>query len=219
MDGEGIPPASVQAWIRAAQAGEREAFARLAAHYREPLEAHVRRRLGGRLGDQVEAEDVVQETFLKAFQSAGSFIDQGPDSFFRWLRGIAENLLLYWAREHRRKPLLFSGEPPAGEGVAELSPSRRLRREERFDRLEEALSSLSPEHREVILMARVEGLSTAEIAARLGRSRAAVKQMLWRALRKLAAAFGDTESFGLPPRRLGTRGEPPAGAEETEDTK
>ncbi len=60
-----------------------------------PLEASVRQRLGRRLRARIEAEGVLQETFLKALQSLPSYRDQGPDSFLRWLRGIAENLLLY----------------------------------------------------------------------------------------------------------------------------
>jgi RNA polymerase sigma factor (sigma-70 family) len=68
--------------------------------------------------------------------------------------------------------------------------------------LQRALESLSPDHREVILLARVEGLSMKEIAERLHRSPNAVVQLLWRALKKLRDAFGETESLHLPPRRL-----------------
>jgi RNA polymerase sigma factor (sigma-70 family) len=193
------PEETLRQWIGQAQAGDRDAFDRLFRRYRHQLEAAVRRRLGGYLRQVIDAEDVLQETFLKAFESIGTYRDQGPDSFLHWLRGIAENLLLYWARQHRRIRELPPDRDVAGSGT---SPSRKLRREERFERLQEALSRLSPEHREVILMARVEGLPMLEIARRLERSPAAAKQLLWRAIQKLGESFGETESLHLPPRRL-----------------
>ena len=75
-------------------------------------------------------------------------------------------------------------------------------REERFDRLEEALKSLSPDYQKVILLARVERLHLDEVAERMGRSRGAVRQLLWRALHELKNVFGETESLHLPPRSL-----------------
>ena len=78
-----------------------------------------------------------------------------------------------------------------------------MRREERFERLEASLEKLSVDHREVILLTRVEGLTFAETAARMGRSPDAVKQLLYRALRELRSTFGETASLHLPDRRLG----------------
>ena len=196
---------TVRVWVREAQAGDRDAFDRLVAHYRDRLENVIQRRLGAYLRQRIEVGDVVQETWLKALQSVGSFHEQGDDSFFHWVRGIAENLLLYWARQHQRTVLLQSGDHVDDGGT---SPSKRLRREERFDRLQDALSRLSTEHREVVLLARVEGLSMQEIAERLDRTPAAVKQLLWRAMQKLATGFSDTESLHLPQRDLKFRNDP-----------
>ena len=193
-------PTPTQEWIREAQQGNRDAFERLVDHHRGRLKAVVQRRLGGHLRQRIEVDDVVQETFLRALQSLDSFREEGSDSFFHWLRGIAENLLLYWARQHQRTSLLESGDRARTDN---LSPSKHLRREERFERLEAAMSGLSPSHREVILLARIEGLSTKEVANRLNKSPEAVKQMLWRALQKLATGFGETESLHLPPRTFG----------------
>ena len=86
------------------------------------------------------------------------------------------------------------------------SPSKNLRRNERFDRLKDSLESLSPEHREVILLMRIEGLPVEEVAKRMNRSPKATRQLLWRALKDLRESFGDTESLGLPERRLGEEG-------------
>jgi RNA polymerase sigma-70 factor (ECF subfamily) len=178
--------ASVESLVARARAGDRDAFRALFERHRDRLRAAVERRLGGYLRRKIEVEDVVQETFLKAFESLETFEARGEDSFHAWLRGIAENLLLWWARRHQRREQLRLDGDVAGAGT---SPSHALRREERFERLRDALS-------------RVEGLKLAEIAARLGRTPAAVKPLLWRALRKLRAAFGETESFSLPARSL-----------------
>ena len=81
-----------------------------------------------------------------------------------------------------------------------------LRREERFERLQKALESLPPDYREAIRLSRIEGLKTVEIAERMGRSREAVKQLIFRALRRLRESFGDTESLHLPDRKFDTEG-------------
>lgn len=191
------------ALIERAQRGDRDAFQELIARYRDRLEIAVRSRIGEHLRQRIEVEDVLQETYLKAFQALPSFEDRGRDAFFHWLRGIAENLLLYWARQYKRTSKRRLEDDVPG---SHTSPSRGLRRKERFERLQEALSHLSPEHREVIILARIEGLSIKEIADRMHRTPNAVKQLLWRAVQKLRQSFGDTESFHLPPDRLTEEG-------------
>ena len=188
-----------QSLIERAQAGDRNAFGQLIEQCRDRLEEGVRIRLGPHLRQRLEVEDVLQETFLKAFQSMPRFRPQGDGSFFNWLRGIAENLLLHHARQHQRTRKFGLAGDVADSGT---SPSRGMLQEERFDRLQTALESLSPDHREVILLARVEGLSMKAIAERVHRSPNAVVQLLWRALKNLRDAFGETESFHLPSRRL-----------------
>ena len=89
--------------------------------------------------------------------------------------------------------------------VEQTSPSTAARREERFERLKNALERLSPEHGKVILLARVERIPGREIAVRMHRSPQAVAKLLSRALLKLKEEFGDTESLHLPDRTL--RGE------------
>ena len=64
------------------------------------------------------------------------------------------------------------------------------------------LKTLSADHREVLLLSRIEGLSIQEVAERMDRSPDAVKKLLSRALNALRAAFGETESLRLPDKRL-----------------
>ena len=84
-------------------------------------------------------------------------------------------------------------------------PSRR-ERDERFERLKKAIENLSPEYRAVVRLSRIEGLKNAEIAEKLGRSPASVRNLLFRAMKQLRQTFGETESLSLPDRRLEEKG-------------
>lgn len=192
---------SIPALVKKAQGGDRAAFEKLFSEHREPLERFVHHRLGPRLRSQTEAEDVLQETFLRACQSIQRFRWRNEGSFGRWLCSIAEHVILKLANreERRRKLYLELAAAPARE---DATPSRALRRDERLERLQAALGGLSPDHREVIMLARIEGLRIKEIAKKMERSPNAVLLLLSRALKKLRDSFGDTESFHLPAERL-----------------
>jgi RNA polymerase sigma-70 factor (ECF subfamily) len=186
---------SVSHLVSLAQAGDREAFEELVALYGERLEALIRSRLGTHLAGEAEIEDVHQETLLRAFRTIGRFQWHGGDSFVRWLGSIAEHVIRDLARRQRRKPEVhLEQDGPA----STASPSRMYRRKERFVRLNDALQALRPDYRQVILLARVEGLPLAEVATRMNRSVNAVAILLLRALRQLGEIFGETESFHLP---------------------
>jgi RNA polymerase sigma-70 factor (ECF subfamily) len=88
------------------------------------------------------------------------------------------------------------------------SQSKNLRRRERFERLKGSLAALSPDHRQVILLARVERLSIEDVARRMDRSPEATRQLLWRAMKQLKASFGETDSLHLPPLNLESRSGP-----------
>lgn len=192
--------ASNQDLIRNAQSGLPSAQAILIERHQAPLRDHVGARIGSHLKTRVDVEDVLQETFAKAIQLLSTFQWQGEGSFLRWLKAIAVNEILRLAKRERRRDFISIetvAEPDGGS-----SPSHGLRREERFDRLQSALDGLSPEHREVIVLARIKGLRLAEVGERMGRTPNAVAQLLTRALERLKDAFGDTESLSLPPESL-----------------
>jgi RNA polymerase sigma-70 factor (ECF subfamily) len=195
---------SIEALVARAQAGDRNAFGDLSVVLQGPLLAIVRSRMGEEARGYVEPEDIVQETLTRALGALESFRWEGEGSFLRWLAGIARNLILKAVERGRRARCL---EVPSDSGDASASPSRVLRRKERLERLERALQALPPDHREVIRLARIEGLKHTEIAERMGRSHAAVRQMLVRALRRLRESFGETDSLHLPDRRLEDDGE------------
>ena len=189
--------------LEKAQAGDNTAFDELCQSYRERMAHFIRSQLGARLRGTVELEDILQDMFIKAYESINHFEWRGEDSFVHWLGVIAENAIRQVARRAR---------PPAvGQGTFEVegggdSQGTIQRRHERFDRLQEALDSLDPDSRRVIVLARIEGLPIKEVAKRMGRSPNATSILLYRAAIKLKGLFGETESLSLPYRHLKDRG-------------
>ena len=197
------PDDSTERLIELARGGDRAAFDRLAARLRDRLEGLILTRLGTTLRRQADLEDLLQETLLRAFRSIERYEKRDEDSFFRWLGGIANHVILETARRFRRELIMgLDDAVPAG-GVTQ---SRAAQRDERFARLQAAFDTLSDDHRAVILLARIERLPMAEVARRMDRSPEAVSQLLWRALKKLKETFGSTDSFHLPDRQLEDRG-------------
>ena len=182
--------------VEKAQSGDRAAFGALVCVHEERLRALLGARLSPKLAGHLE--DVYQESLLRAWRSLEGFQWRGEDSFLRWLGGIAEHVILDLARREQRRPAQLGAEPP---GTGD-SPSGVLRREERMDRLGDAFAGLRPDHRKVLELAHLEGLRTSEIAVRMERSPAAVRQLMWRALKALREDFGETDSWRLPPKTM-----------------
>jgi RNA polymerase sigma factor (sigma-70 family) len=182
-----------------AQGGDRAAFDALVAKYQTRLATLARLRLGSELRGHVEVEDVLQDALLRALRSLPEASFESEQTFFGWLACIVEHVIVDLARSRAARPETRLDGDFADSAV---SPSRGLRREERFARLERALDDLGQDDREVIILARIQGLPLKEIALRMGRSHAAVAQLLTRALRKLRSSFGNTGSLHLPDRHL-----------------
>ena len=186
-----------------AQAGDRQAFDSLVERYREEVGAVIRSRLAEHLRQAVEVEELVQETMVRGFKSLKRFRWRGEGSFNAWLCAVAKHVVLKAVEQRRQyQSLEITDSVPA----AGASPSRAMRRDERFDRLQAAIHDLSADHREVIWLARIDKLPFKAIAVRMNRSPGAVKLLLLRALRELKQRFGDTRSLHLPDRRLECEG-------------
>ncbi len=159
--------------VRLACQGDREAFRGLVdRHYRRVY--HIARRM---LGDPQAAEDIVQETFLAAFNHLPGF--EARARFSTWITTIAMNRCrnhLRSAAVSRSAPLAIDPPAPAG-----ASPEAEATARELGVHLERALASLSPEHREVIVLRDVEGLAYDAIAEALDVEAGTVKSRLHRA--------------------------------------
>jgi RNA polymerase sigma-70 factor (ECF subfamily) len=201
---------ATQSTIRRAREGDRGSFDCLIGDSRASLEAHVDKRIGRYLRGRVEPQDVLQETYARAWKSIAGFRGKESSAFLGWLKGIAEHVILDLVSLHKRKDIIYVEEPPESPH-GEPSPSKVLRREERFFRLQKALDDLSPEQREVITLVRIEGLKIKEAAGKMNRTPNAATKLLTRALKKLKDTFGDTESLHLPAQGLATGEGPAAG--------
>lgn len=190
--------ADVQPLVERAKAGDRAAFDLLVETYRERLHSRIRSRIGIKLRGRVHPDDVFQEACLRAFESLGRFQAQSDDSFYHWLCGIAEHLL--WNASQKRSGC--EGRLVHDVSASTVSAGRQLRREERMNRLQEAMRGLSEDQREAIQLAKIDGLKVREIAARMDRTPDSVKQLLSRGLRQLKQTIGETESLRLPDRGL-----------------
>jgi RNA polymerase sigma-70 factor (ECF subfamily) len=185
--------------VRKATAGDRSAFEAVVTRYRSRLAGLIYVRMSPSARRRLDVEDVLQETTLAALKSLPSFEWRGEESFFRWLRQIAEHVILNFVnRDRTYEDLPAEGALPN----EDTAPSKVMRRDERFDRLQEALASLSPDHRHVVLLAKIQGRAIQDIAVEMNRSPDAVTNLLSRALSKLREKFGDTESLNLPDRLL-----------------
>jgi len=199
-----MEPIPTHALLEEAKAGNRRAFDELVERFHTRLGSELGAYLASYRETGRDIEEVVNETFARAFESIGRFELRGDDSFFPWLYGIAKHVIGKAAYEARTTRYIEIDERVSAPGT---TPSQALRRDERFNRLQDAVASLKPEYRDVLRLVRLEGLKIRDVAARMGRSEFAVKHLLARALAELRARFGGTESFHLPPRTLRTEGD------------
>lgn len=178
------------ALFEAARAGDRGAIERLIERYHPRLHAFVRLRLNDRVRAREATTDVVQSVCRELIEASPRFEFRGEESFRDWLFTAALNKVRDKQRFHARGKRDGARERDADDGLADaatwLTPSVDAIGRETAEALAAAFAELSDEHREVITLARVVRLPHAAIAASMGRSEAAVRQLLVRALLDLA---------------------------------
>lgn len=157
-----------------AQAGELAAFEALVERHRD-----VVFRVTARIVGRDEAEDVSQDAFLRAFHRLERF--RGEGQFRSWLLQIAHNAALTAIARRRPESLEEPDELAAEPVVAQRSPASLLEGNERRRRLEGKIRGLRPEHRAVLVLRDVEGLSYEEIGAITEMPLGSVKGRLHRA--------------------------------------
>jgi RNA polymerase sigma-70 factor (ECF subfamily) len=161
--------------LEAARAGDPAAIARLLSPWERRLYVLCR----GILGHSQDAEDAVQETFLRALNALPRFRGDAPVR--TWLFRIAVNVCLDWKRAKRPTELWDEAHAliPPDTATPEAIVLRHLR-------VMEALHSLLPRHRAILLLKELDGWSVAEIAAAFGWNKDRVRNELSRARRALA---------------------------------
>lgn len=143
-------------------------------------------------GNSEDAADMSQEAFIKAYNSLSSF--RGDSKFSVWLYRIVSNVCLDYLRSRTRKPTVsLSTENDDGEEVEldiadeSQSPELLLDRSLTRDAVRHGLAALPHDHREILLLREIQGLSYEEIAAALGLEAGTVKSRIFRARKKLCS--------------------------------
>lgn len=168
--------------VEAAQADPRRFAALYDLHF-ERVYAYVARRVANR----AEAEDVTADVFQRALASLPRFEWRGAP-FVAWLYRIAANAIRdRWQRTAREKGNPSAGEPsvPADPGIEEIEQRARLFR---------MVATLPEDQQRVLVMRFAEEKSLREIAAAIGRSEGAVKQLQFRALENLRARMSESNA-------------------------
>lgn len=174
--------------------GKLDAFERLVDNHHA-----VVHRLAVRIAGLDDADDVVQDSFLRAFHRLDRF--RGEGSFRSWLLQIVHNTALSAVVRRRPEPVGTASDLDAGAPLPpeEREPARRLEDRERRERLELKLRDLRYEHRAVLVLRDVEGLSYDEIAAITESPIGSVKGRLHRARLELIDILrANTYDWELP---------------------
>jgi len=163
--------------IQKCLAGDKEAFSLLVDRYKKPVYVFVYRMVRQR----EEADDLAQETFIKAYENLWRY---NPGyKFSTWLFQIAKNLCIDALR--RRQPAAAAAAELAGQADPPVSPEREYLREETRREMEAAIDKLPPHQKACLILYHYNGLSYNETAERLGVPLQTVKNHLYRAREKL----------------------------------
>ena len=189
-------PLDDRALVQAAQAGDAHAFRRLVERYQRRILTHAL----SMVKDPDEAMDIAQETFVRVHRYLPSF--KGDSSFFTWTWRIATNLCFDQNRKKQRSGRV--GMPGADEtteaeleaGMDPLSsalagPQRQAENRELQGKLGEALDQLSDNHRAILLLREMDGLSYEELSEVLEIPRGTVMSRLFHARLKMQKLLRD----------------------------
>jgi RNA polymerase sigma-70 factor (ECF subfamily) len=182
--------------VRACRRGDKEAFRELVERYQRKIVAVAL----GMVHNREDAIEIAQETFVKAFENLHKF--KGESSFYTWLYRIVVNRAIDFQRRERRHPTVWLEDRAAAGGTGE--PYEDALKEERLpdpyqeasaheigDRVREAIDELTPDHKAVILLREVEGLSYDEISRVMQCSKGTVMSRLHYARKKLQKKLKD----------------------------
>ncbi len=181
--------------VSLAQKGDTRAYDELVTRHRGRIFAMIR----NMIHQEAEAWDLAQEVFIKAWRALPRF--EARAKFSTWLYRIAHNVVYDWVRKRKIESVgelndeIFQREsidssssttPSGGE-----SPDTTMSNSELRVKIEKALAKLSPDHREVVILKDVQGLSYKEIADAMSSSMGTVMSRLFYARQKLQTLLKD----------------------------
>jgi RNA polymerase sigma-70 factor (ECF subfamily) len=191
---------SAQALLLIARAGSSDAVGEILESCRTYLMLIANEELDRDLRAKVAASDLVQETFVAAQGKIDQFSGETTDDLNAWLRGILNNKLQDARRRYRAGKRLITREEPIEDMNSQAralrerssrhrSPSRHAAASEEAERIARALSSLSPEHQQVLQLRNWKLLDFDEIGRQMNRTKGAARALWVRALEQLSKAL------------------------------
>jgi RNA polymerase sigma factor (sigma-70 family) len=188
-----LEPAAEQSLIRRARQGQLEAYDELVRRYQERIYATIYHMTS----NHEDANDLAQETFIKAYHSLKSF--RGGSSFYTWIYRIAVNKTINFLKQRKNRThmslndLDFNAEhdPDLVALVSDKTPRREVGLSELQEKLNAAMQKLSDPHRLVVTLHDVQGLSHEEIAGIMDCNIGTVRSRLFYARQQLQAYLSD----------------------------
>jgi RNA polymerase sigma-70 factor (ECF subfamily) len=176
--------------IAAAQAGDAKALNQLLEHNWRPIYQFI----SFKVGNQHDAQDIAQETFVRAFRALPRYQERNA-TFRTYLGRIALNLIADHWRRLGRSPQTVDVADYRGllEDTA-MKPEDQVIKNEREREITEALAQLPHEQRQVVEMRLLSGYSVQETAGKMSKTEAAVKMLQQRALMNLRKIFNKNNS-------------------------
>jgi len=189
----GPPPVEDLELVRRAQQGDGVAYDELIRRYQERVYATVYHMTS----NHEDANDLAQETFIKAFQALKSF--KGDSSFYTWIYRIAVNKTINFLKQRKNRTHMslndidFNAEndPDLVALISDKTPRRDIGLSELQEKLNDAMQKLSPVHRLVVTLHDVQGLSHEEIGKIIDCNIGTVRSRLFYARQQLQAYLSD----------------------------
>ncbi len=179
--------------IRRAREGDTDAYDRLVLKYRDRIYALAYNMTSNRH----DAEDLVQDAFVRAYRSLGKF--RGQSSFYTWIYRIAVNRAINFLKKRKRRqaPSLddvdggIERDPAFVELSARITPRREVNLNELQKKLNEALQKLSEKHRTVVVLHDIQGIPHEQISRMVGVSEGTVRSRLFYARKQLQGELAE----------------------------
>ena len=203
--------ADVAELLTQAAAGGETALTQLFTRYRKRLRQMIRLRLDRRLYGRLDPSDVLQEAYLDVARRFPEYAAAPPVPFYVWLRALTGQRLIDLHRQHLGAKMrdagqevsLYRGALPQASSVSLAqqllagltSPTQAAVRAEMQLQLQEALNSMDPVDREVVVLRHFEELNNVETAAVLGIEPSAASKRYLRAIRRLKAILDQVPGF------------------------
>ena len=176
------------AWVTRIRAGDQEAFSEVYSSFFPRVYAFIYKRIG----DQAEAEDLTQETFVQLYRSFESY--EGRSSLLTWTFGIAHNVCSRYYRHCSRWMVGPKDARELEDHPSDAAIESRLDATHVLERCDEVLEAgRRPAHQEIFRLRYAESQSIRAIAKQVGKSSEAVKVSLRRSRNALASAVPELE--------------------------